>query len=241
MLHAAESNVVAGSDNGYEPVDASVTFDGFMIHPESVDCARTIVITPPAQPSNAPKLEFIGDSITAGMGDVGDNAVDGTCTASPPIALQDWDMTWAAETCRQLGAVCHAEAWSGRGMLRNYGDGAPDDPRRDSIKMPALWRQTLGSEPAGDNAQLNRWDTHDFRPDAVLINLGTSAQLHFPATGCSLRAHQLSVACRRYVLGRRLHQPLAATERAQLLGRLHCRVCDCKTLMLSRFDAVSLT
>jgi len=156
-----------------------VTFDGFMIHPASVDCARTIVITPPAQPSNAPKLEFIGDSITAGMGDVGDNAVDGTCTASPPIALQDWDMTWAAETCRQLGAVCHAEAWSGRGMLRNYGDGAPDDPRRDSIKMPALWRQTLGSEPAGENAQLNRWDTHDFRPDAVLINLGTSARLHF--------------------------------------------------------------
>ena len=41
---------------------------------------------PPAPPANAPRLEFIGDSITAGMGAVGDNAAAGTCNSGGDVS-----------------------------------------------------------------------------------------------------------------------------------------------------------
>ena len=169
--------------NGYEPVDASVTFGGFWLQPHMQADSNSCRITtqPVPEPSaDAPRLEFIGDSITCGYGAVGDAVVAETCSGGTGVQLEDYDMTWGAEVCRQLGAVCHTTAWSGRGMLKNYADG-PEGGQRDSIKMPALWRQTLGSEPAGSGAD-NAWfessqgSVANFRPDGVLINLGTNVR-----------------------------------------------------------------
>ena len=70
--------------NGGDPVDASVTFGGFLLLPAVGGTIR--VSLPPAPPANAPRLEFIGDSITAGMGAVGDNAAAGTCNSGGDVS-----------------------------------------------------------------------------------------------------------------------------------------------------------
>jgi hypothetical protein len=69
------------------------------------------------------------------------------------------DNTWGAEVCRRLGAVCQTVAWSGRGMIHNYGGTYNMD------MMPALWRRTLGSKPEGAIPGLNEWDFNQVRPD----------------------------------------------------------------------------
>lgn len=78
--------------NGGDPVDASVTFGGFLLLPAVGGTIR--VSLPPAPPANAPRLEFIGDSITAGMGAVGDNAAAGTCNSGGDVSGMHAYYTW---------------------------------------------------------------------------------------------------------------------------------------------------
>ncbi|HEY3356589.1 MAG TPA: SGNH/GDSL hydrolase family protein [Polyangia bacterium] len=110
----------------------------------------------PPPPAPARRLEFVGDSITAGFGVLGRDA---SCPFSADT--EDFTRTYAALTARALGAEPVAVAWSGRGVCRNYGD-EPGDP------MPALYERTLPARAE------SRWDFTRFTPDAVVLNLGTN-------------------------------------------------------------------
>eukprot|EP00443_Scrippsiella_acuminata_P119996 CAMPEP_0115732760 /NCGR_PEP_ID=MMETSP0272-20121206/85295_1 /TAXON_ID=71861 /ORGANISM="Scrippsiella trochoidea, Strain CCMP3099" /LENGTH=385 /DNA_ID=CAMNT_0003176695 /DNA_START=56 /DNA_END=1212 /DNA_ORIENTATION=+ len=116
------------------------------------------------------KIEFLGDSITAGFCNAAEPCdEDSVCTA----ANQQFNSSWASLTCQALGAQCHVQAWSGRGVAENCCN-------QSATLMSDIWLRTLasvsstGSEPAGTSAE-NLWDFRSWVPDVlVLINLGTN-------------------------------------------------------------------
>jgi len=111
-----------------------------------------------APPTYSRKIEFIGDSITCGYGNLGQFP----CAYSP--YTEDNYYAWGAVSSRRLGAQYQLEAWSGKGVVRNYGDKntTSTDP------LPLYYPYTLGSRFAS-----GLWD-FGWVPSAVVINLGTN-------------------------------------------------------------------
>jgi len=125
------------------------------------------------------RLEFVGDSITAGL----HLGMCETCSSlyTDPYWDQFWasdgvESSWAGQTCAVLGAECHIEAWSGYGIVRNCCGG--------ETLMGDIWRRTLASvgsgtpstDPHGTRPE-NLWDFSKWRPHAMVINLGTNDRL----------------------------------------------------------------
>jgi lysophospholipase L1-like esterase len=104
----------------------------------------------------ARRIEYVGDSITCGYGDLG---VGPTChfTAS----TEDETLAYGALTASTLNAQQTVIAYSGKGMLRDY-DGDTTD------EMPELFGRTL----ADDATSTWAFDAPD--PDVVVINLSTN-------------------------------------------------------------------
>lgn len=112
-----------------------------------------------APPPVTRRLEFIGDSITCGYGNEGASAA---CDFTPQT--ENHYLSYAAITARDLHAELSTVAWSGKGVVCNYGDDASSctDP------LPAYYDRILPSR--ADSV----WDFARFQPDAVVINLGTN-------------------------------------------------------------------
>src|SRR5262249_46492585 len=72
--------------------------------------------------------------------------------------------SYGAMAARAVGAELHTIAWSGRGMLCNYGD----DAQSCSDPLPNIYDRTLPTQNG------SRWDFTRYQPDAVVINLGTN-------------------------------------------------------------------
>ncbi|HWO12471.1 MAG TPA: SGNH/GDSL hydrolase family protein, partial [Polyangiaceae bacterium] len=111
------------------------------------------LLAPPAAPDRL--IEIVGDSITCGYGNEGP---DTSCGFSADT--ENHYLTYGALAARELGADVSTVAWSGKGIIYNYGDDKADP-------LPALYDRTL----PGDAASV-----YDFAqpPDAVVINLGTN-------------------------------------------------------------------
>lgn len=112
-----------------------------------------------APPPVSRRLEFVGDSITCGYGVEGANM---SCGFSPET--ENHYLTYAALAARSLNAELSTVAWSGKGVVCNYGDDATScvDP------LPKFYDLTLPSQPGSS------WDFSRFQPDAVVVNLGTN-------------------------------------------------------------------
>jgi len=104
------------------------------------------------------RLLVIGDSITAGYGVEGANQ---NCHYTLDTSNQQ--LTYAALAANAIGADLHVIAWSGIGAWRSYGEKKP-------VNQTILNRypRTLAD---GANST---WDTAQYTPDAILINIGTN-------------------------------------------------------------------
>jgi lysophospholipase L1-like esterase len=128
-------------------------FEGFI-----VDKGKELVkILPSAKPR---AIEFIGNSITCGYGNEGD---DKSCPFSPET--ENNYQAYGAITARNLGARYSAICFSGKGVIRNY-DKSFTEP------MPELYNGILPQEPS------LKWDFSKQIPDVVVINLGTNDFAH---------------------------------------------------------------
>ena len=67
-------------------------------------------------------------------------------------------------TARAFNAEYHVIAHSGLGVVRNYGD----EKMESDYSMPDRYKQSLDTEIA------TTWDFNKWKPDAVVINLGTN-------------------------------------------------------------------
>lgn len=110
----------------------------------------------------ARRLEFIGDSITCGYGNI--------CTTASPAFItkeEDASRTYASFLGRLLGAEISCVCASGNGIFHDYGCGTHN-------LMPELYRYTdtmlaghLGAEPTP-------WDFSRFVPHLIGIKLGAN-------------------------------------------------------------------
>jgi lysophospholipase L1-like esterase len=103
----------------------------------------------------ARRIEVVGDSISCGYGNEG-----GTSDCRFSAATENHYASYGALLARALGAELSTVAWSGRGVVRNYG-GEPGD------LMGQLYERTLPESPS------NRWSQRESN-DAVIVNLGTN-------------------------------------------------------------------
>jgi len=110
------------------------------------------------------RLEFLGDSITAGFCNM-----CGREMYTPKN--QNFAFSWPKLVCEDLGAECHVAAWSSFGMVQG------------ETLMSDIWLRTLASTPSGclsdphGTIAENRWPFKSWKPDALIINLGTNDRL----------------------------------------------------------------
>jgi lysophospholipase L1-like esterase len=117
------------------------------------------------------RLEFIGDSITCGYGD--EVATMDPNTAHYTTLASNGHKAYGAVTAALLDAQYMAVAYSGRGISRNYAGAA-------GPLLPDMYLQSMADEPSA-----SAWDPAQYRPDAVIINLGTN---DFSTPGVDRRA-----------------------------------------------------
>ncbi|NNH06788.1 cellulose-binding protein [Cellulomonas fimi] len=129
---------------------ATSTFGGFV----PVDGSE-ILSAPPARDL---QLEFVGDSYTAGYGNT---STSRECTGEQVTRTTNADLAFGALTARALGADYQIDAFSGRGMVRNYAGGEPGTSYRTYYDraLPGV-AGDVWDRPAS-------WD-----PDAVVVGLG---------------------------------------------------------------------
>ncbi|MGA9294032.1 MAG: SGNH/GDSL hydrolase family protein [Ignavibacteriaceae bacterium] len=134
-----------------EPLVGKGIFMGFIL-----DKGKKL-LTPPKRPGR--RIEFIGNSITSGYGVEGKNH---DCHFS--VETENACMSYAAITARALNADYSLVSYSGRGVVRNYGD-----KNKTSINpMPSLYDRTCFFDSA------KHWNFNEWTPQVVVINLGTN-------------------------------------------------------------------
>jgi lysophospholipase L1-like esterase len=112
-------------------------------------------------PTSRPRrIEFIGDSHTVGYGV---RATKRSCTQAEIHDLTDTSLTFGPILSRRLDADYRIVAFSGRGVVRNYGGSSPGQP------LPVLYSRLIPGQavPAVDPAD-------PWRPDLIVIGLGTN-------------------------------------------------------------------
>ena len=102
------------------------------------------------------KIEFIGDSITCGYGDLA------SLGESFTTAKEDGMQTYAAFAAENLGADFNVFCASGYGVIRDNGGSTTElIPPIYSIANPFVNKTSL-------------WNFNSFVPDVIVINLGTN-------------------------------------------------------------------
>ena len=137
--------------NNLDPSPNFVTFHGFLLDSGNIESLKSL-------PTR--RIEFIGDSITAGFCNL--CPVDN----NPTYEVESFALSWPSLVSQRLNATYHTSAWSGFGMVRNCCGG--------STYMPEIFTRILGSVVGVGND----WNFSDWIPDVVVINLGTNDGLN---------------------------------------------------------------
>jgi len=115
------------------------------------------VLPPKEKPER--RIEFIGNSITCGYGNEGDNP---QCDFSADT--ENAYMSYASMIARHFAADHSIIAYSGKGLVRNYND----SNKTSEVAMPQLFERTCVY-----NKEM-KWEFSRFIPQLVIINLGTN-------------------------------------------------------------------
>jgi lysophospholipase L1-like esterase len=115
-------------------------------------------LAPPAPAGRA--IEFIGDSYTVGYGDT---AQGHSCTQAQIHDTTDTQQAFGPLVARRLGADYRVIAFSGRGVVRNYGGSSP------GTAMPDLYPRVIPGDPAIQESGSGGW-----HPQIIVVNLGTN-------------------------------------------------------------------
>lgn len=121
-----------------------------------IEADGALLDLPPA-PSRL--IEFIGDSHTCGYGTEGK-------TASEPFTpeTENCDLAWGCIVARCFDADYVLTAHSGQGVVRNWGD----VKQTSDVTMRQRILRTF------DMTDSPRWDFRGYKPDIVVIKLGTN-------------------------------------------------------------------
>lgn len=106
------------------------------------------------------KIEFIGDSWTAGYGN---ESPGRECSDAQLRQFTNANKSFSKLTADAFHAECMALGWSGAGIVRNYGEST----KKSASPYPVYYDKTLG-------AVSGTWDFTKWKPDLVFVCLGTN-------------------------------------------------------------------
>ena len=106
-----------------------------------------------------PRIEFIGNSITCGYGNEAQSEKDSFADSTSNFAK-----SFAGITIKNLDAISMVVARSGIGIYKNYGDTITGS----RWPMPRVYENAL------INDTTTKWDFSQFKPDIVVLGLGTN-------------------------------------------------------------------
>ena len=108
-------------------------------------------------PKPTRRIEILGASWVCGYGN------EGTGIKCPDLRpLENNDLSFGTVAAKILKAEWHITAFSGRGVVRNYGDANP----RSDVTYGNYFDRTLVNDPS------SHWNFKSWVPDVVVINLG---------------------------------------------------------------------
>ena len=134
-----------------ESQDHAALFSGFFVP----DASNVL----PA-PDVAREIEFIGDSYTVGYGNT---STKRECSQDEIWATTDTQLAFGPLTAKHFAADYRINAVSGRGMVRNYNGGLPDE----TLRTYYPYGMTLHGISAPAAPQ-------DWQPQIIVIGLGTN-------------------------------------------------------------------
>lgn len=131
------------------------------------------------------RLEFIGDSITCGFG----NETDSSGAFS--TALENGLEAYSAITAKLLDADYHSICISGIPLCHSYNENfrivLPDfpdfQPPRRAMEDYYAYTDRFHQCEGGMTASFEEWNFERFKPDAIIINLGTNDAFRVKASG----------------------------------------------------------
>jgi len=134
---------------------------------------------------NRRRLEFIGDSITCGFGNETDS------TGSFSTALENGLETYAAITAKLLDVDYHSVCISGIPLCWSYNENfrivLPDLPDFQPPKLAMedyyAYTDRFHQSKSGLTDGFEEWDFERFKPDAIIINLGTNDAFRVKVSG----------------------------------------------------------
>lgn len=107
------------------------------------------------------KIEWVGDSFTAGYGNLASNLPppQGNPSTGFHAKNQDNSKAWGAVTSKALNAEYMCTVFSGRGVYRNYDN-------TEEGTLPKIYNLVLPDQPDV------KWNFSLYQPDLVVVNLG---------------------------------------------------------------------
>lgn len=148
----------------------------------SVSCLGSLL--PPQEQKSKLRIEFIGDSITCGFGNEAKHR-DDPCLTGQENGLA----AYGAVAAKLLDADYQSMSVSGIALCKPYTPGFycinPDFPDV-SVCVRAMedyyaYTDRLHEEQAGKTEGFTLWDFSAFRPDAIVVNLGTNDAFYIKA------------------------------------------------------------
>jgi len=129
---------------------------------ERIDISNAELLPKKAVPSKDHRFLFIGDSITAAYG------VEGSDSCSFNEYTENILDSYASILSEQYysHADYHVIAWSGKGVVRNYGD--VDSVSTTSPTMPVLYNLSISTDSS------SYWEPNNYIPTEIFILLGTN-------------------------------------------------------------------
>ena len=163
-LYKVKTTGSAGS-HAYRLIKISESNPGG-IHLYKVATDKSGKFEEPPKASNR-RLEFIGDSFTVGFGDEGQNGQDESLVFEKTNASK----SYAFLIADGYKADFQVNAFSGRGLVRNYDNIVPQWP------IPRLYEFTVPGEAPGDIANgvaeaSLRYDFNSFHPQVIVLFIG---------------------------------------------------------------------
>jgi lysophospholipase L1-like esterase len=142
-------------------------------------------ILQPKAPARRPRLEFVGDSITCGFGNETDE------TGMFKTALENGFKAYGAVAAELLDAEYHSICISGIPLCNSYNENfsirLPDfsdfRPPRRAMEDYYAYTDRFQQEASGLTSGFEEWDFKKFRPDAIIVNLGTNDAFRCKASG----------------------------------------------------------
>lgn len=166
-----EIHIMKLTEGSYSENQGELALSGYELSPKSTLVIQDLALNfpPTCRSSGRLSLLIIGDSITAAYG------VDGVDPCTYSASTQNFLHSYAYLTAQALGAELTTLAWSGKGVVRNYGD---DNPTSEN-PMPVYYNRTLAPLSTSD-APTNFWSPDRYTPDVVLVMLGSNDYSTYP-------------------------------------------------------------